>query len=91
MSMGDEAMGRAPANYLAAARQAWAQEALQHWHKSLAGFDGLVKSAATDSQRLEAHLGRARILARMGRAHDARQALEDARHIDPKVVQTVVP
>jgi tetratricopeptide (TPR) repeat protein len=76
-----------PKTYLAVGGRARAYEMLDRPAEALAGFDDLLGIAVTDWQRLEAHLGRARVLARLGRGEEARQALDQARTIDDKAAE----
>jgi hypothetical protein len=59
------------------------QDALDNYDKLL------TEIAKTDWQRLEAHLGRARALTALGRADDARAALEHAEEIMPGITEAV--
>jgi len=52
--------------------------ATPRFEDALADFDHLLKSAVTDWQRVQAHLGRARVLARLGRSEEAQWAQERA-------------
>ncbi len=77
------ALTQAPGQVLARAGRAQAYEALGRMDEALADFDRLLEAAVNDWQRREAHLGRARALARLGRTADARHALDQARLLDP--------
>jgi tetratricopeptide (TPR) repeat protein len=83
------AANRDPRNYLAVGGRARAFEALDRPAEALAGFDDLLRIAETDWQRLEAHLGRARVLVRLGRGEEAGQALDQGRTIDAKAADAV--
>jgi eukaryotic-like serine/threonine-protein kinase len=78
------ALVSAPDHYLALAGIAKAHLARDHFEESLAAFDHLLTIAATDWRRVEAHLGRARCLFRLGRTEEARQAVDSARQIDAR-------
>ena len=83
------AADRNPKSYLAVGGRARACKALDRPAEALAGFDDLLRIAETDWQRLEAHLGRVRVLVRLGRGEEARQALDQARTIDAKASDAV--
>src|SRR5207237_1136225 len=73
-----------PNHYFPSAGIAKSYLALDRLEESLAAFDHLLSIAVTDWQRVEAHLGRARSLSRLGRTEEARRAQENARQIDPR-------
>ncbi|HEV3204069.1 MAG TPA: tetratricopeptide repeat protein, partial [Gemmataceae bacterium] len=73
----------APGIYLAAAGRAQSYFSLDQFEEAVASFDHLLTFAVSDWQRVEAHLGKARSLERLGKLEMARQALENARKIDP--------
>jgi tetratricopeptide (TPR) repeat protein len=77
------ALAKDPNNYLAAAGRARLHEARTENAEALAAYDQYLKIAARNWQRLEAHQGRARILDRLGRRQESRQAREEARRINP--------
>jgi serine/threonine protein kinase/predicted Zn-dependent protease len=83
----EQALRRAPHSNLAAAGRARALEALGRPAAALAAYTALLAdpaAAETDWQRLEAHLGRARNLAALGREAEARRALALADETDPE-------
>jgi tetratricopeptide (TPR) repeat protein len=69
--------------YLAAAGAAQTCQALGRFEEALAEFDHLLSIAVANWQRVEAHLGRARCLVRLGRVEEARRAQGSARQINP--------
>jgi tetratricopeptide (TPR) repeat protein len=68
-----------PRSYHAAQGRARALEDLARPAQALDAFDHvLAECAATNWQKAQAHLGRARVLVQLGRADEARQALDAA-------------
>jgi serine/threonine protein kinase len=72
-----------PANYLAAAGRARLYEARAEHQKALAAYQEYFQMAARNWQRLEALLGQARALGKLGRQQEAKAAREQARRINP--------
>jgi len=69
----------------AALEMARLQEKIGPAEAALSDFDRLARVAKTDWQRVEAQRGRARLLKQLGRAEEARQAVEAAQEISPIV------
>jgi tetratricopeptide (TPR) repeat protein len=69
-----KAIDREPSGYLAAAGRARTLELREQWEDALRRYDDLLSLAKTYWQTAEAHLGRARILAKLGRQPQALQA-----------------
>jgi tetratricopeptide (TPR) repeat protein len=79
-----------PMSYLAGAALARSQEELGRPAEALAAYTALAERiAVTDWQRLEGHLGRARNLAALGRADEARRALAPADEIDSEASEAL--
>jgi serine/threonine protein kinase/tetratricopeptide (TPR) repeat protein len=87
-----------PRNYMAAAGIAKSHEKLQHDQQALEDYDSLLSNpragepavATTAWQRLEAHLGRYRMLLKLGREAEAQLALVEAKKINPRAVAKAV-
>jgi tetratricopeptide (TPR) repeat protein/tRNA A-37 threonylcarbamoyl transferase component Bud32 len=90
-AQGDFEAGReaSPSNAMAVLGIARVWEVRDEDERALAAYSAMVSSdegrapvAVTPGQRLEGHLGRYRALVRLGRAEEARQALQEAAAID---------
>jgi tetratricopeptide (TPR) repeat protein len=77
----DAALTSDVANYRAAAGRAAILESQKKHAEALAAYDQVVEIARADWQRLDGYLGRARMLAALGRNQEARKILEAARLI----------
>jgi tetratricopeptide (TPR) repeat protein len=77
------AQASAPRHFPATARAANTYVALGRFKEALADFDHLLNIAVANWQRVEAHLGRAHCLVRLGRVEEARRAQSSAREINP--------
>jgi eukaryotic-like serine/threonine-protein kinase len=78
------ARAKQPKLWLAAHGEAQAIESQGTPDQALDAFDALTEIAETDWQKVEAELGRARVLARLNRSDEAAEALKAAQAIDPR-------
>ena len=78
------ARAKQPKLWLAAHGEAQAIESQGTPDQALDAFDALAEIAETDWQKVEADLGRARLLARLNRPDEAAEALKAAQAIDPR-------
>jgi tetratricopeptide (TPR) repeat protein len=73
------ALARAPVTFAAAIGRAQAHEAMGHQEKALADYDEALRVAVIGWHRRDAHLGRARVLNRLGRPTESAEADRSAR------------
>jgi tetratricopeptide (TPR) repeat protein len=78
------ARAKQPKLWLAAHGEAQSIESQGTPDQALDAFDALAEIAETDWQKVEADLGRARLLARLNRPDEATEALKAAQAIDPR-------
>jgi tetratricopeptide (TPR) repeat protein len=78
------ARAKQPKLWAAAFGEAQATESQGTPDQALGAFDSLAEVAETDWQKVDAQLGRARLLARLNRPDEAADAIKAAQAIDPR-------
>jgi eukaryotic-like serine/threonine-protein kinase len=80
-----------PSNFMAALGMAQAHEKKQEYEPALSAYDHLLSAlgegrqiASTPSRLLEAHLGRYRVLMKLGREPEAQSALDEAKKFNAR-------